>query len=516
MKDTSWKLPVLATVFLAASLSTVTDATAAPHGGDGGAPAVPGRIAHQEVHWHDCATGPDDADGAALDAAGARCTEITVPLDYGRPSGRTTTVALSRLAATDTAHRIGGLFINLGGPATPDLTTPLLARQAMGGTGARYDLIGMDPRFTGRSTPLDCHWPDAWLTRSAGVDRQGFDRMVRQEKQLTADCVRTHADVLPFISTTASARDMDVVRSALGDTTTNYLGYSYGTELGAIYAQLFPERAGRIVLDSSVDPNHPGPAGFARGGATREAALHTWADWAAGHDDVHHFGTSGAAVMATVERVYRAAAQHPLHIGDFRVDDSAFAGVLLDPLTNDDAEGNAQVAGIIAAFVRAADTGAAEPTPALTDGLTNLLTGTYSARHSAQTAIMCGDVNVPESPEYYWRDIQRHRADEPVFGPMVRDVTPCAFWPTDHRKEVTEVHNKVPSLVVGSTGDINATYPMQQAMHRAMGGSRMLTLAGVRTHGVYGFFGSPCVDEKVNAYLGTGTLPAHDETCDPA
>ena len=99
---------------------------------------------------------------------------------------------------------------------------------------------------------------------------------------------------------------------------------------------------------------------------------------------------------------------------------------------------------------------------------------------------------------------------------MVRNITPCAFWPTDHRKKVTKVHNKVPSLVVGSTGDINATYPMQQAMHRAMGGSRMLTLAGVRTHGVYGFFGSSCVDEKVNAYLGTGSLPAHDETCHPA
>jgi hypothetical protein len=279
---------------------------------------------------------------------------------------------------------------------------------------------------------------------------------------------------------------------------------------------LFPDRAGRIVLDSSVDPNHPGPAGFAQGGAAREAALHQWADWAAGRDDSYHFGTSGAAVMVTVERVYHAAARHPLHVGDYRVDDSVFAGVLLDPLSNDDEDSNAQVAGIIQVLLQAADTGAAEPTPALASGLSNLLTGTESARHSAQTAILCGDVNVPGDPEYYWRDIQRHRDHEPVFGPMVRDITPCAFWPTDHRKEVTEVHNKVPSLVIGATGDINATYPMQQAMHRAMAGSRMITLASVRTHGVYGFFGSSCVDEKVNAYLGSGLLPDRDETCDRA
>jgi pimeloyl-ACP methyl ester carboxylesterase len=514
----SRKVPALVAVVLVAGLGTITDASAAgggPAAGAPGAPPLPGRIVRQTVHWHDCRTGPGDQDGGALDAAGARCADITVPLDYAHPGGRTVTVAVSRLAATDTAHRVGSLVLNLGGPATPDLTTPLAARQAMGATGARYDLIGMDPRFTGRSTPLDCHWPDAWLARSAGVDREGFDRTVRQAKRLTDDCVREHADVLPFISTTEAARDMDVVRSALGEPKLSYLGYSYGTYLGALYAQLFPQRADRIVLDSAIDPARPGPAGFPEGGPAREAALHDWAAWAARHDGVYHLGADGPAVTATVERVYRAAARRPLRVGRYLVDDSVFAGALLDPLSDDDEDSDARLAGVIEVFVQALRTGRAEPTPELDATLAGLLTGADSARHSVQTAIMCGDTDVTADPGHYWRDIQRHRAAEPVFGPMVRGITPCAFWPHGHRAAPPEVRNDVPSLVVGADGDVNAVRPMQLAMHHAMGGSRMITLSGVRTHGVYGFYGSTCVDEKVDAYLDTGRLPARDETCGP-
>lgn len=214
---------------------------------------------HQRVDWGDCRQDVGDEAGGELDRAGARCAEITVPLDYTRPGGRAITIAMSRLAATDTANRIGVLLLNTGGPGAPGRTDVLPVRDWMGDVGARYDLIGMDPRFVGRSTPLDCGWPTGTWTRSAGPDRAGFDRVVKFERDLAERCARSQPDLLPYASTRNTARDMDLIRAVLGAPKLSYLGYSYGTYLGAVYAQLFPERAGRMVLDSAVDPQRYGP-----------------------------------------------------------------------------------------------------------------------------------------------------------------------------------------------------------------------------------------------------------------
>ncbi len=157
--------------------------------------------------------------------------------------------------------------------------------------------------------------------------------------------------------------------------------------------------------------------------------------------------------------------------------------------------------------------GSGQPTPALDDALAGLLTGARSAMHSAQTAIMCADAAVPRKPERYRRDIEAHRAEAPLFGPLTRNISPCAFWPAAPAGPPVRVHNAVPALVVSAEGDIDADLTQGRAMHRALTGSRMITLAGVRTHGVYLFRGAGCVDDAVNAYLATGTLPAHDLTC---
>lgn len=141
------------------------------------------------------------ATGTALDRAGAHCTRITVPLDYSRPTGPTTRIALSRLPASDRAHRIGTLVLNHGGPAEPTLGMPLETRAYMGKVAARYDLVGIDPRFVGRSTPIDCGWPTGIWIRSAGTGRAAFDRQVAFQRELAAGCVRRHGDVLPYCRT---------------------------------------------------------------------------------------------------------------------------------------------------------------------------------------------------------------------------------------------------------------------------------------------------------------------------
>jgi pimeloyl-ACP methyl ester carboxylesterase len=458
------------------------------------------------ISWHACALSSTDAEGQALDAAGVDCADVTVPVDYTRPHGRTITVAIARSKAPDTAHRIGAMIINLGGPASPVLSVVPLAREAMGDTGARFDLIGMDPRFAGRSTPIDCHWPTGWLPRSAGADRASFDRMVALNRDLAGRCTD---DRLRYASTANQARDMDTIRAALGDPKLSYLGYSYGTYLGAVYTQLFPRHAGRIVLDSAIDPAARGTQQLRSTAPIRQAALAEWAGWAAARDDQYHLGATADAVLATVDRVYAASARHPLAVGPYALDDTVVPAVIADLLADDTDNGNLAIT--VGELAKAAAGRPAEPTDAITAEATSLLTGDDSAVHSAQTAIMCADSAVSHDPNSYWRDIQAHRAGSPIFEPMARTITPCAFVPRPV-EAAPRIGNGVPALIVQAEKDVNAQLPMGQAMHRALTGSKMIVLAGARTHGVYLFRGSACVDDQVNAYLTSGQLPA-DQVC---
>ena len=508
MHTTRWSAAALA-VLTAAGLAAAQSAQAAPATRGPGSRLVP--FYSQQIHWHRCQLGPPDTAGRALDQAGARCADIKVPLDYAHPR-RTTTVAISRLKADPSARRIGPMIINLGGPATPVLTDVLLARQAMGATGARFDLIGMDQRFTGRSSPFNCHWPDGWLPRGAGRSRASFTEMVHISADLAHRCARAERAVLPFAGTASAARDMDVIRAALGAAKMSFLGYSYGTYLGALYTQMFPGRSGRIVLDSAINPARPGVAKGSNG-PQREHALHEWAAFAAQHNGQFHLGNTPGKVVGTVYRIYRAAGRHPLKVGPLRVDDTVVPAVLIDPLSDDSAATAAELAAVVRSLNRAAHGLPARPDPQLLQALARQLTSADSARRSAQTAIMCADAAVPRDPDRYWRAIQAHRASAPLFSPVDQTITPCAFWPFRPAGPPTRVANRVPALVVNAAGDINAILAMGHAMHRALAGSRMITLQGVRTHGVYLFRGSLCVDAAVNGYLNSGHLPPTDVTC---
>ncbi|MFI6390043.1 alpha/beta hydrolase [Nonomuraea sp. NPDC050540] len=128
-------------------------------------------------------------------------------------------------------------------------------------------------------------------------------------------------------------------------------------------------------------------------------------------------------------------------------------------------------------------------------------------------AITCGDRAAPRDPAAYWNDVQRSRARHPLFGPLKNNIWPCAFWPNQPRERLTHVAGPTPALIVPATGDTATTYQGSQAMHRALTGSRLLTLRGATGHGIHGEYGDARVDAKVNAYLATGTLPATDPTC---
>jgi pimeloyl-ACP methyl ester carboxylesterase len=463
------------------------------------------------VVWHPCALGPDDTAGRALDEAGVDCADVPVPLDYAKPHGRSITVAIARSRGSGTAHHIGSMIINLGGPASPVLDSVPLARAAMGETGERFDLIGMDPRFAGRSTPVDCHWPAYWLPRSAGADRAGFDAMVSLARGLAGRCGPAERELLRHASTANMARDMDTIRVALGETKLSYLGYSQGSYLGAVYTQLFPRRADRIVLDSAIDPALSGTRVLRNTAAGREAQLREWAGWAAARDADYHLGGTADAVLGAVRRIYAASARRPLTVGAYAVDDTLLPAMIDAPLT-DDTE-NAELARVVGVLTRAADGLPAEPTEEMAATLASLVNGVGSATHTAQTAILCGDAAVRRNPEVYWRDIQRHRASSPLFEPLARTITPCSFWATTPAERPVDVRNSTPALIVQAEKDVNSQLPGARALHRALTGSRMIVLAGARTHGVYLFRGAACVDDSVGAYLRSGRLPATDLTC---
>ena len=497
---------VAGAVVLGASLAAAGAAYASAPGSQ---PAL-ARYMQQHIHWKKCQLGPDDTLGKRLDEGGSQCANVTVPLDYAHPDGRTITVAMSRLPASDKAHRIGTMMLNSGGPAAIAMDMPLDWRTLMKTAGTRYDLIGMDPRFVGRSTPLDCHWPTGSMMRGPGPDRTSFDRAARFERGLADKCRRQHGGVLPFVTTRNTARDMDVIRAALGEKKISYLGYSYGTYLGAVYTQLFPGHTDRVVLDSALDPTRYGPQMFPDMDASNETALRSWARWVADRNGTYHLGNTRVAVLSTIDSIVKSAAKKPLQVGDFRVSDAIAQTVLFNGLSDDRDAPRASLADAMQPLLKAAEGRTVTPNPDLADTLTFFLTGSESATGSAQAAILCGDVAAPHNRDYYWSAIQRNRAN--ALGPLLNNVTACAFWPRPVETP-TQVHNTAPALIVNSTGDTRTPYQGARALHRMMTGSRFLTLRGAAIHAVYANYGNNCVDDKVDSYLLSGQLPTADTAC---
>lgn len=458
----------------------------------------------QHPNWQPC-------NDKGLDEAGAQCADITVPLDYAAPQGQTMTVAISRMPATDAAQRRGIMLANPGGPGGPGLDQFIELSKAMTPeVRARYDLIGMDPRGIGRSTPVQCGWTHGFGLQSGGIDAAGFAESVAQQGELAARCVATEGDRMLHITTRNTARDMDVIRGLLGEERISYFGTSYGTYLGAVFMQMFPERSDRMVLDSAADPARYGAVGMVQDmGPANEASLDHWADWAAARDGEYHFGATRKDVRATVENLIRRSAEKPIHIGDYDVDEHWVPMLLFNVI--DDQRNYPQVADLVRDLSDAAQ-GRTVPAGESLSGELDMILRAKPQDLSGQMAIMCGDVAVPRDPAWYWANIEAARTTLPVFGAFTNNITPCAFWPAPI-EPATAVNNSVPSLIVQATGDTRTTYANGLGLHKALTESRMVTLENVDIHSIYGRLPNTCAYAAVNAYFRDGTLPATDITC---
>ena len=465
------------------------------------------------IAWHGCATGREDELGRQLDDIGARCAEVKVPLDYTHPDGRTISVALARRPATDQAHRIGTLVVNTGGPG-PSLDGVTTVQQGLPALAARYDVVGVDPRFFGRSTPLECGWPTNLYLQSAqyaSPDRAAFRRSITVAKDLASRC-KGFSDLLPHASTRNIARDLDAIRGALGEQRISYLGWSYGTYLGAVYTQLFPTHTDRVVLDSALNPDTYG-ADWTRDTAPADAAaLADWARWAAGHPE-YGLGTSKAAVLRQVTGIVQAAKHKPLRVGTFSIDATMIPGALL---TVDDTDASyADFSAQVRVLRDAARGRTVTPTPTLADKLTlyNDPSVIPEFGFSASAATQCADRAAARDPQVYFRDIQQHRRTEPLYGPLARDIGPCSFWPTTPAEPATVIHNNRPALIISASGDPATPYAGQLALHRKLPASRQLTLANAFRHTLYPADQNPCINNTTTHYLLSGELPPADVTC---
>ncbi|MEV1047854.1 alpha/beta hydrolase [Streptomyces sp. NPDC049916] len=508
---------VSVTAALAPALAAPT-ATAAPAVGPAAVstPAATGvleRYAKQKPQWKRC-----DADSPAE----YQCATIEVPLDYREPGGKRIDLAISRIRTAEPGQRRGVLLSNPGGPGGEGLWMPMMMRQELPESVSKsHDLIGFDPRGVGRSSPVSCGLKpeeENWLRPYRA---QTFPKDVAWARTVAEKCRKKTGDRLAHITTRNTARDMDLLRAVLGEKKLSYVGYSYGTYLGAVYAQLFPGRADRFVLDSAVDPQRAWRGMIQWWAEGAEPAFDRWTAWAAARAEKYGLGDTPKKVDRTFWELVARADEKPIVVDgqpatgdDIR---SGMRGAVFSPQYATEAfvelkkaaDGKPASAGKAARITEAGGTGGPERPGG----------GRFAAETPADNmtasfwAVVCGDNSAVWSrdPESYRRDAVEDKGRYPLYGDFASSIKPCAFWGKS-AEPATVVDNRTPSLVVQNEWDPQTPLPSGQALHAQLKGSRMLTVRGGEGHGVYPS-GNACTDGVVNRYLGTGRLPAKDVTC---
>lgn len=455
----------------------------------------------QPVSWAPC-----DFD-ATVD-----CASIDVPMDYADPAGERISIAISRQQATNPAERRGVLLANPGGPGGSGLTTTGADgktvswpkdRFASTPLGEHFDLIGFDPRGVGRSTQLACEEPSVSAPLESRPTPADFAAQVEWAKQSEAGCQRAGGKLRPHINTRDTARDMDVIRGVLGEQKINYVGYSYGTYLGAVYGTMFPEHLARSVLDSAVRADLDWRQTSMASAIAAARNVEQWAEWVAQRSGRYQLGTSQAEVLATVEAVSAGLPTAPEQFGSQRTQFDKAMGFMSDLRENWPS---------LAELVRTTrDTGEfPQPEPPGGASGTSLVTGYLPVNQT----VHC-ETDWPTDLDVYRRDVARFAKKYPYgAGAGTAMPKPCtfrAFTPKEKPTRVERAGYQV-GLVVQAEGDIQTEYSGGVTMARRLG-HRLITVADDGHHGQYARRDNTCVDTAVTDYLLDGTLPASDLTC---
>jgi pimeloyl-ACP methyl ester carboxylesterase len=485
---------VTCAIALAGCTSTTTFAPSSPRPHD--AARAPGR----KLAWHQCTVS-----GTAM-----QCASLAVPLDYRHPAGRKITLALSEIPATaPAASQQGDLLVNPGGPGASGRFLPAeVAFTLDRRVAAQYNIIGFDPRGVGASVPaLSC---DPSFFSGPRPDyipatRAAEQVLIGRARTYAADCQRRFGWLLPYMTTQDAARDMDSIRAALGQQKISYLGYSYGTYLGQVYASMFGNRVRRMALDSTVDPQGAWYADNIAQDYAFESRIQAFFSWVAVHAAVFGLGTTAAQVQQAWYRARDQLRAHPAGgpggpmIGPDEFDDTFLQGGYANDLWP----------GLAAALAQY-----------LHGGSTARLVSEYRAlgvqnenEFAVYNAVECSDVNWPRSWARWDADTRRVYRTAPFEAwDNAWFNAACAFWPVHGPAQPPAIRGAGLPGILMIQGTLDAATPYQGALvaRRLLPSARMVVVKGSGNHGQsLSAPANTCVINYLNGYLGTGALPRH-------
>ncbi|MGY1809754.1 alpha/beta hydrolase [Blastococcus sp. SYSU D00669] len=446
------------------------------------------------------------------------CGRTEVPISYDEPQGATLPLFLVRVTMAGQTDRIGSLVVNPGGPGGSGADAVLgLALRMPEQVLQRFDLVGFDPRGVGLSTPVECISTDLKDRLIASEPRPTTEAQLDEAfglaDEVAQDCAEEYGDALGSFNTVDTARDLDLLREALGDEQLTYLGYSYGTTLGSTYAELFPENVRALVLDAAVDPTTD-PVEDAEASA---------AGLEAGFDAFSQYCTAliagcpiGADPRQFVNDLLAQAAATPIPSSTPGETRTATAGVVWNAVRAAlySQEAWPQLAQALAAASRGDSAGVFT----LSDSYSGRLPdGGYSNLFDANIAINCADTSTDAAvPEDEVRRLAAEwNATYPLFGAgAATGLYTCSAWEADRTPlPERDAAGSAPILVVGNSGDPVTPLPGAVDMADELESGVLLTWQG---QGHTSYPKTPCVTDAVNAYLIDLTAPSDGLTCPAA
>ena len=470
-------------------------------------PPPPITVSRTTLAWEDCEDTPAPTDFAPPNveipyAPALQCATVTVPLDYDEPEGRSVPLALYRVVSPNQngpGFR-GSLVLNPGGPGGEGADfVDYSAAVAPLPLIAAYDLVSFDPRGVGASDGLQC---GLGVTFPYSVGDDPVAEQLAAGAQLAAECLTEDAAMVANMGTTNVARDLDTIRAALGMDKLDYLGYSYGTRIGAVYAEMFPDRVGRFVLDGALDPNLSYRSSIIDQMASFDEVLDRFFT-ICDREPTCAFNPGGSE--ANFKALLDAATGEGLAVGpagSARLDGPDFVSAVLGYLYG----GNATFPYLADALAQAVGG----------DATTLAMDAEATATQSIGTyfAVTCADSDAVydryDANFATWA--LRDRAT--VFTPSVLEILTCAAFPPAKQPVPGLNRNDLPpALIIGNTHDPATPYSGAVALHQAWGGSALLTYEG-DGHTV-ALNGQRCVDDAVVRYFVLGSLPGEGARCRP-
>ncbi len=467
----------------------------------------------QDIRWGACPT------EISHEMPNLQCGTLQVPLDYRRPNGKQITVAVSKLSAADPSQRRGSLFLNPGGPGGTGLDMPLWMSMLFPQSILnQYDLIGFDPRFVGHSTPITCglSYEESLEAVPPLEQRGGFDNTARFMRKVAEGCERNSGAKLPFATTANTARDMDMIRGALGDAKLSYFGYSYGTYLGGVYAGLYPNNTDRIILDSATNPRGAWRDMFRSWGPGGEQRFPDFAQFAADTNDFYHLGATQEEVRATYFRLMDKLKSDPLTIDGMKLDDVWFRVLTFSALYSD------INLPFLAAFWQLVNEDA--PATAMSQPLRKLMDTRHDSSpnvpvdnsSASALAILCGDVKWSTYVNQYKQEFNADKKQFPLFGALGSNIWPCAFWRAKSVELPVTIDGNGPAnniLVLQNLRDPATPYWNGAEMRSTLGKRARLVTVDQGGHGAAFVGFNNCATDAATGFLTKGTFPSVDKYC---